>query len=1467
MALSYVGVNKTPKEILEKNNGYTVFDGGWGADYITTTVAAGMSNYINGNGKYSPVVIHLPGYSAAGHFVILAGKVSDNVYTVVDPAKASTWNITINGTTAQYNSKTDTIDRIFQYYNANASRDVTITFDANGGSCSTGSKSITSGSAIGTLPTASRSGYDFIGWTDTKDAAGDLVTSSTTFSENTTLYAHYANRLYTGNKINFDANGGTLPAAVSSKDLTGFNVGRGYDHLVVYNSGGETVGTNYYGAEVAVDSDGKVTKIRAYGDSTQISIPNGGFVLSGHHGGSACNFVEGISIGDYVAYDKNTMRVYVYDSEEAYQAHHKYLSSGDAYGTLPTPTGSDNFMGWFTSREGGKQITADSVYSASTLYAHWGCSHSFDTEIIPATCEDYEKILYTCTECGYTYTEYAADAYSEWSTTKPSGVDESLIETKTQYRYSDYETTTSYSTSLDGWTRTGSSWQQSGTGSVTYVKSWPSGFLTSHGLYSTYNKSPKSVSETETDKTTINSDNVTGYLYYHWCRGTYTAGPINRGSKSTKQGEFTAFHAFYSTTNPNTLTQPDDHDGSYQYSNGSCCKDSYWYFYTPVYTQSYTTYKNLFSYERWTDWSDWSDTAYTASNTRKVETQTLYRYSEGASAWSEEYPDVSADALVQSKTQYRYADQKTVTSYEPSLDGYTVVGSSWQQTGTGSVNYVKSWPSGFSTGHSLYSTYNKSPKSAAETTTDKTTINSDSVVGYLYYHWCRGTYTAGPINRQSKSTQQGEFTAFHAFYSTTNPSSLEADDDGSVIHSNGSCCTDSYWYFYVPVYKQSYTTYKKLFTHAYWSDWSDWSDTIYTASDTRKVETRTLYRTITSELGEHSWDDGFVSKEATCTAEGEKIYTCLVCGDTKTEILPAVDHSYSEGYCIDCGGVDPDYNFIPVVIGVENVSGYPGDTIVVPVTITNNPGFAGFTLVIDYDASGMKLTNIAKGALLQSSESGAFTKNVSGATINWTDYQNTAGDGTLLELTFAIHDEAAVGSYDICLSLKDDDSSNFVDEDIRALHTAFEGGTVTVEEENSVIASGYSGDLTWELTGDGVLTFNGSGAMKNYEYKSEMPWYSYLSQITTVVLEDGVTSIGNYAFYGMPALQRIVIPESVTSIGSYAFKNSTALDGVTLPSGLTKLGESAFYGCTSLSAIEIPDKLYTIQPYTFKNCTALADVTFHEGNLMKLSDGAFYGTALTEVTFPACLDIIDVYCFKNCTNLAQITLREGDLTQIREAVFYGTAISTINIPEGVTKIGPYAFKNCVNLEEVNLPDTLTSVGEASFYANTALKAVSLPDAVTSIGDYAFRKCIALENVEFPDSLVTIGESSFYGCESIPVLDIPDKVTTIKGYAFKGCTGLQMVALPESLVTLGESAFHTCSSLTEIEIPDSVDTIGAYCFSGSSGIDYIYFYGDAPSIGSGAFNTLTATAYYPGDNATWTSAVKQNYGGSITWTAN
>ena len=156
-------------------------------------------------------------------------------------------------------------------------------------------------------------------------------------------------------------------------------------------------------------------------------------------------------------------------------------------------------------------------------------------------------------------------------------------------------------------------------------------------------------------------------------------------------------------------------------------------------------------------------------------------------------------------------------------------------------------------------------------------------------------------------------------------------------------------------------------------------------------------------------------------------------------------------------------------------------------------------------------------------------------------------------------------------------------------------------------ATGWSGEVQWTLSDDGVMTVYGKGAMKNYKGKTEMPWYKYLDQITEVVIEEGVTSIGSYAFYGL-AITSVEIPESVTAIGDYAFKNVSRLKDVALPAGLTTLGDSAFYGIGT-EQLTIPESVTSIGAWCFARSSIQA-ITF-EGDAPAIGEGAFNKISLT----------------------------------------------------------------------------------------------------------------------------------------------------------------------------------------------------------------------------------------------------------------
>lgn len=627
MALSYIGVNKTPKAILEANNGATVFNYGWGGSTYksvgASSLSTAVSNYINGGGKYSPPVIHIPGYSAAGHYVVVVGQISSGKYQILDPWQRALTTMTVSGSSATYTTYTtfyDTIDQIHQWYKADASinNDVTVTFNANGGSCSTTSREVAAGSKIGTLPTPTRSGYTFVGWYPSKDGGKAPITASTTVSKAVTYYAQWTSKRTAGNKITFNTAGGTLPGTLATYTLSGTNTARGTDQLILFNCDGQKVKTSIYGAEVAVDANGQVIEKRPYRTPEQLTVPEGGFILSGFgKNDGMCKKIEAIHVGQYVSYDSDAGTVTVFEDLNAYLSTRKTVASGSTYGDLPVPTlGDTPFLGWYTAATGGTKITADSTYSNAKLYAHWGCNHSYTSKQLTTTCGDYQKVKYTCSVCGSSYTAYADDICSKWTTTKPT---DGLYEKKTQYAYADYETIYSAFTSETGYTQLGSEWKYQSSTNVNYVDSWPPGFDTSSSMYTKYNNKSKKYgpSESAATKVTILDDKQVGYLYYHWCDTSKTS------CMGYQTGVYNTFHAYYDTTDPSNY-DCDTSDYSYKTSN-SACSNSNWWLAVEVHQQSVAMFGKEFRYGRWKDWSSWSDQHYAAGVNRKVKSRTVYR--------------------------------------------------------------------------------------------------------------------------------------------------------------------------------------------------------------------------------------------------------------------------------------------------------------------------------------------------------------------------------------------------------------------------------------------------------------------------------------------------------------------------------------------------------------------------------------------------------------------------------------------------------------------------------------------------------------------------------------------------------------------------------------------------------------------------------------------------------------------------
>ena len=439
-----------------------------------------------------------------------------------------------------------------------------------------------------------------------------------------------------------------------------------------------------------------------------------------------------------------------------------------------------------------------------------------------------------------------------------------------------------------------------------------------------------------------------------------------------------------------------------------------------------------------------------------------------------------------------------------------------------------------------------------------------------------------------------------------------------------------------------------------------------------------------------------------------------------------------------------------------------------------------------------------------------------------------------------------------------------------------------------IVESGVCGDnLTWTLDDEGTLTISGTGMMEDY-VDTSAPWRSDLSDdIKQVVIDSGVTSIGYAAFSSCNSLTNITLPESVTSIGDYAFSSCNSLANITLPEGVSSIGESAFEFCESLTEITIPESVTSMDDYAFDACSSLTHITIL-ARVTRISDYTFRGcSSLTGVVIPEGVESIGINAFEKCSSLTSITLPESVTSISRKAFFRCSSLTDITLPASVTQIGESVFYGCSSLTSITIPERITYINGSMFDWCSSLIDVTIPEGVTGIGSYAFRGCSSLTGITLPASVTQIDGSAFSDCSSLTSIKIPEGVTYIRQDVFRGCSSLTDVTLPESVTTIGHYAFLDCSSLRSIDLPDGVAIIEPVAFGGCSNLasitlpaalaeicdeafrncsnlQTIIFEGNGPVIGENAFCEVTATAYYPADNSTWTEDVMQDYGGNITW---
>lgn len=436
-------------------------------------------------------------------------------------------------------------------------------------------------------------------------------------------------------------------------------------------------------------------------------------------------------------------------------------------------------------------------------------------------------------------------------------------------------------------------------------------------------------------------------------------------------------------------------------------------------------------------------------------------------------------------------------------------------------------------------------------------------------------------------------------------------------------------------------------------------------------------------------------------------------------------------------------------------------------------------------------------------------------------------------------------------------------------------------------------------TETGVMTVSGTGKMAGYTYNT-VPWSSYKSNVTTGVVEEGVTNIGAYAFYQFTAMTSITLSSAVTSIDKTAFSGCSTLTEVGLSVGILTIGESAFYGCKKIENLTLPKSVTSIGKQSFYDCEGLKTIVI-EGAITEIPEKAFADcSALENVSLPEGLKVIGKQAFDRNTKLTSITL-PSTLTTISQNAFGECALTSIVIPKSVTSIagstgaGSYtAFQSCNSLTSIVVEEgnpKYDSRDNCNAIIETATNKLIvgcggtvIPNTVEVIGAHSFYELSSLTEITIPTSVTTVEYHAFAYCQKFKgTVDIPKSVTSVAKNAFAYIGGYQNnskykfdLRRPVYLKDIPNYCFSNSKITGNLVLGAQVETIGNYAFSNTDMTTVVSLAETAPTISSMTFNgaSYNCTLYYPkgSDYSTWSSNFKSmvevdlsgNCGAGLTW---
>ena len=327
-------------------------------------------------------------------------------------------------------------------------------------------------------------------------------------------------------------------------------------------------------------------------------------------------------------------------------------------------------------------------------------------------------------------------------------------------------------------------------------------------------------------------------------------------------------------------------------------------------------------------------------------------------------------------------------------------------------------------------------------------------------------------------------------------------------------------------------------------------------------------------------------------------------------------------------------------------------------------------------------------------------------------------------------------------------------------------GSLSVGNRKTSKKIKIQGEVSWTLS-NGILRVSAQGKMPDYGWgENAAPWKTRENEIRKVIINAGITYIGESTFEGCENLVEVQIAKGIKSIGAYAFKDCERLETVEMPDSVTKIGNSVFYNCYKLTNFQLPSNIREIGERAFQDCNSIHDIILPE-TLKKIDFGAF------------------ICCY---------------------------SLKSIKIPSSIEEIGASTFWECKGLEKVEIP-AAGGVMDRMFYNCVNLKEVILHEGISWIDDCAFWKCSSLETIELPESAKIDGDALFEDCTSLKKAIFKGKgITTLGTNMFKNCTSLTEIEIPDSVEYIDHSTFANCTKLSKMyfkgEMP-SIDKMYAF----------------------------------------------------------